>query len=317
MQSINFNNEWYKLDPLACIWTMSGTEYDKASAYWKFQCTTRLGFATQDVAFVAQRVCPWIDRYKTDPYYAFKSAETYRTAFEQVVNDAVGLYLKAYSKPAASERFTAPKPTVQMSAVDTFVGSPFCDAYFDASAEALTYSALRLFVSTPLFKGPGTYQIVTQDRRVVTIAVDKRSTNDVFYTLAAKHSGKGLRVSNASVSPDAPIIQGPVYDGKDDNWLIDAKSDGHFVLAAQHSSMGLNVPGNSMEDGVQLIQWPCGGGANELWRFEYVGGGYYHIVAKHSGKLIGVKDGSTADGAPIVQMPNTNADHHKWKLIPV
>lgn len=318
MQSINFNSDWYKLDPLACIWTMSGPEYDKALEYWKYQCSTRLGFVTQNIVTVAQTVDTWIANQKADPNYAFKSAEAYRIAFEKVVNDAVAGYLRTYSYQAASEKFTAPKPTVQMSAVDTFYGSPFFDAYFNAPADALKDPALRLFVSTPYFKGPGTYQIFTQDRRVVTVAVDKRPTNDVFFHVTAKHSGKGLNVSGGSTAAGAPVVQWPTSSVSHDNWRVEPTSDGHHLICTQHSVQTLNVPDNSTADGVQMVQWPWGGGAaNEVWRFDYVGNGYFHIVSKLSGKLLGVKDGSTADGAPVVQMPDTGADHHKWKLSPI
>ena len=82
------------------------------------------------------------------------------------------------------------------------------------------------------------------------------------FFIVAKHSGKCIDVSGASLAPLAGIIQYTCHGGDNQRFILMRKEDGSYLIVAKHSGMCLDVQGASL-GAVQLIQYPCHGGGNQ------------------------------------------------------
>ncbi len=134
------------------------------------------------------------------------------------------------------------------------------------------------------------------------------------YELIARHSGKCLGVSGASMDDGAPVIQWTCDGGLNQRWRLQPASDGYYNLVASHSGKLLDVTGVSTDDGAQIIQWPANGGQNQEWLPTSLGGGYYTLTARHSGKVLDISGVSTDDGAPAIQWTPNGGENQQWLL---
>jgi uncharacterized protein (DUF1800 family) len=134
------------------------------------------------------------------------------------------------------------------------------------------------------------------------------------YELVARHSGKCLDVTGASMDDGAPVIQWTCNGGLNQRWKLQPASDGYYNLVASHSGKLLDVAGVSTDDGAQIIQWPANGGQNQQWLPKPLGGGYYTLTARHSGKVLDISGVSTDDGAPAIQWTPNGGENQQWLL---
>ncbi|MEU7588006.1 alpha-galactosidase [Micromonospora sp. NPDC049230] len=135
------------------------------------------------------------------------------------------------------------------------------------------------------------------------------------YTVAARHSGKLLDVSNASTADGANIVQWAANGQANQRWRIQDAGGGYSTVTSASSGKCLDVNGGASAtgDGVRVIQWACNGGTNQQWRVEDLGTGYVRFVARHSGKCLDVMNAATADGAQAVQWTCGTATNQQWR----
>ncbi|MFG2051825.1 RICIN domain-containing protein [Micromonospora sp. NPDC048935] len=134
-------------------------------------------------------------------------------------------------------------------------------------------------------------------------------------TVAARHSGKLLDVSNASTADGANIVQWAANGQANQRWRIQDAGGGYSTVTSVSSGKCLDVNGGASAtgDGVRVIQWACNGGTNQQWRVEDLGTGYVRFVARHSGKCLSVLNAATADGAQAVQWTCGTGTNQQWR----
>lgn len=313
MQSVNFNNTSLQLNPIAVYWSPSPNESANLTNFVNAQ--TGAAYYSAFLSSHPNLVNNWAQQNGVNATTPYKSAQAWKQALAQFINNQLATITQLYSLPTLAT-YPALQPVSAVCATDAFTAPPFAqvDACFNGTASTLSPAYLRLFVSLPLFTGSGLYSFLCTDSQILTVAIDKQATNDVFFHIINKHSGQCLNVSGGGTTPGTVVVQWPASGGYNDLWRIEPWTGCHLVANAS-ASQTLNVPNNSTSDGTQLVQWLWGGGtANEIWQFVPAGGGYYKIVSKSSGKLVTVAGGSTANGAPVVQQADIGADYQLWSL---
>ncbi|MEV4824999.1 alpha-galactosidase [Micromonospora sp. NPDC049274] len=135
------------------------------------------------------------------------------------------------------------------------------------------------------------------------------------YTVAARHSGKLLDVSNASTADGANVVQWGANGQANQRWRFTDAGGGYSTVTSVSSGKCLDVYGGAgaTGDGVRVIQWACNGGTNQQWRVEDLGTGYVRLVARHSGKCLDVQNAATADGAQAVQWTCGTGASQQWR----
>ncbi|MEU7751861.1 alpha-galactosidase [Micromonospora sp. NPDC049171] len=135
------------------------------------------------------------------------------------------------------------------------------------------------------------------------------------YTVAARHSGKFLDVSNASTADGANVVQWAANGQANQRWRIQDAGGGYSTVTSASSGKCLDVYGGTSAtgDGVRVIQWACNGGTNQQWRVEDLGTGYVRFVARHSGKCLDVLNSATADGAQVGQWACGTGTNQQWR----
>lgn len=135
------------------------------------------------------------------------------------------------------------------------------------------------------------------------------------YQILAKHSGKGLDVTNVSTANGAAIQQWNYSGGANQKFIINDVGSGYYNIVNVNSGRCLDVTGGSTSNGAIIQQWGYSGGANQQWSIVSTGDGYYKIINRNSGKGIDVKDASTSNGAVIQQYNFVNAANQLWQLV--
>jgi len=311
MITLNLNDDWYRQDPVPRYFQVSSTDMSKFATWAKPYLTTG------GIINVTNYVNSWSDSkgFANASGVYYKELSLYQAALQAYMDQCI-------AKEASNAQLPPPpkfavSATVSFDAQAIFLSTPNVDAYFDRKESDMSLAYLRLFVSTPLFKGPGRYEFLCQDRRIVQVMLDRKQVTDVYFQILAKHSGKGLGVLDASTAASAKIVQLPAATTPHMAWRLDPAPDGHFELVARHSNQSINVPGSSVQDGTQVVQYTVEPNPNSKWLAKPRGNGWYQFVARHSGKCLAVADSSTADGAAIVQVPLSDADSTMWKLAPL
>lgn len=315
MQPLNLNQAWYQLDPIACYWT---TDPNERQTLLNF-VNTRPNSDT--LLPTVPNSTDWVKNTLADNGYAYKSSAAYSQAYNAFVNSRLQAFTAASMiKSCPTYSGLAPVAGIDAQAQFWHLTDPVpFDAYFNGAAASLNTYMLRLFVSTPLFTGPGQYSILCSDRQLVQVVLAKRPSNDVFFRIKAKHSGQCLTVSATGTTAGEALVQQPVAGtGSASFWRVEPSGSGAFLIANQSAVFTVNVANNSMADNCPIVHWPWGGGApNETWQFVPIVNSYYKIVSKLSGKLLTVQGASMNAGAAIVQMPDSGADSQLWQLSPI
>ncbi|NJK45906.1 MAG: cellulase family glycosylhydrolase [Pleurocapsa sp. SU_196_0] len=138
------------------------------------------------------------------------------------------------------------------------------------------------------------------------------------YRITAKHSGKSLDVSGASMANGGNVQQWDFGGGNNQQWQLTSVGGGYYRITAKHSGKVLDVANNSTADSANIQQWDYAGNDNQKWCFSDIGSGSYKVIAKHSGKALDVAGISTANGANVHQWAYLGTqDNQKWSLVKV
>lgn len=316
MQSYKFTNTSFQLNPIAAYWAPAANELPLLLDYAGHQPDPfHLKPMVQGGCW--STISAWIQANVFSMAYPYKSSTAFKQAYQQVINGALNQVATLCTPPGLTGPYIPAAPLTWVFATEHFTAPsiPQVDACFNGPASTMAPVYLRLFVSLPLFTGPGLYSFLCTDFQIVTVAIDKQPTNDVFFNIMNKQSGQSLSVSGGGTTAGQPIVQSPTRGDANNQWRIEPVGGGSFLVANLSASQTLNVPNNSTSDGTQIVQWPWGGGTpNEIWQFLPVGGGCYKIISKSTGKLLTVSGGSTANGAAVVQQADANADYQLWSL---
>ena len=314
MQSVDLgNNGWYQHDPIARFISIPDSENKAIFDFLENRITTG---ARIDVL---HRLRFWHDRTNRLDN-AYRDMESLRRDFETAANEIIREEAARCQHPMPEGFiYRVGQPIVNRDAQNVFYQNwfGFCDAYFSGTDTQLTDEDLRLFVSTPLFTGAGTYKFLCNNRRIITLIVDKNPSTKVYFNLVAKHSGKCLAVANGSHDYSAGVVQIPKSIEDHMCWQVEPAGDGQFQIFAKHTRQTLNLPSGTSIDGVQIVQYQPSNSRNienDKWQLKPVGGHYWQIVAQRSGKCFAASGGSSDDNTPIVQVPLSNDDCTKWRL---
>ena len=121
--------------------------------------------------------------------------------------------------------------------------------------------------------------------------------------IIAKHSGKCLDISQASITDQAQVIQWGCHEK--DNQIFDIVPVYYRISPVTHPNKCLDISNESKEDNAQVLQWSWHEGDNQLFRLERVikmgVGIYYRIIAKHSGKCFTIPQERTEDQVSLQQ----------------
>jgi len=139
-------------------------------------------------------------------------------------------------------------------------------------------------------------------------------TSGATYTIIAKHSGKGLDVTNASTSNGTALQQWAYAGGSNQKFVINDLGNGYYTIVNVNSGKCLDVRDASTSNNAIIQQWAYAGGTNQQWSIVSTGDGYYKIINRNSGKCIDVKDQSTSNGAVIQQYTFANGTNQLWQL---
>jgi uncharacterized protein (DUF1800 family) len=155
----------------------------------------------------------------------------------------------------------------------------------------------------------------------IAAAAESRAANESalqqgVWELVARHSGKCLDVSGASVEDSAPVIQWTCHGGANQQWIVESVGDGYYRLVARQSGKALDVSAASQDDSAALIQYTPHDGANQQWAVESVAEGYSRLIARHSGKALDVSGASNDDGATVIQFTPHGGVNQQWLLRP-
>lgn len=134
------------------------------------------------------------------------------------------------------------------------------------------------------------------------------------YMITAKHSGKVLSISYASLVDGAVLKQANATGEDHQKWKLTAVGNGYYLIKNVLSGKVLDVLDSSLVDGAAITQWPFFDGDNQKFKLVDAGGGYYQIVAKHSNKGLSLQDELKAHGAAVVQWSINGKDHQKFRF---
>jgi hypothetical protein len=130
----------------------------------------------------------------------------------------------------------------------------------------------------------------------------------------ARHSGKVLDVWGASFDNGANLAQHDYNGGDNQQWRLEATTDGYYKIISKRSNKAIDVAGNSTDNGANVHQWDYVGGLNQQWRLEATTDGYYKIIARHSGKALDVSGVSQDNGANVHQWDYVGGNNQQWRL---
>ena len=136
------------------------------------------------------------------------------------------------------------------------------------------------------------------------------------YEVVARHSGKCADVKAVSSDDGARLQQWSCHGGANQQWRVEAVTDGWVRLVAQHSGKCMDVTDWSVENGTELQQWACTGGENQQWTLRGTEDGYVIIESRSSGRVLDVSGALQDDGAPIVQYSSHAGVNQQWLLRP-
>ncbi|PRX19735.1 pectate lyase C [Orenia metallireducens] len=140
--------------------------------------------------------------------------------------------------------------------------------------------------------------------------------SDNYYSIIARHSGKGLEVYNFSTENGANINQWDYWGGDNQQWQIIDLGNGYYSIINKYSGKALDVYEMSTASGANIDQWEYWGGEGQQWKIEETVSGYYTITSRLSGKVLDVLDLSTDDGANVIQWDNYTADNQLFAIQP-
>lgn len=138
--------------------------------------------------------------------------------------------------------------------------------------------------------------------------------SNVYYNIAARHSGKAMEVYNFSTKNGGNVVQCKQWNGDNQQWQINDLGNGYFSIINKYSGKALEVYDFSRENGGDVVQWDYWGGENQQWLIEEMVSGYYTITNRLSGKVLDVMDLSTTDGANIIQWGNFTTYNQLWEI---
>ena len=184
MQTLPITGNFHSLEPMPFYWTVSPQEVAYFSQW--------MAVNVEGSVYAKELVNDWIALTKNGQQSTqYRTAEQFRVAFGACVNSEA--QARKIYRPAPPV-YPAYEPIVSYDASAMFTPTPFFDGFFQGHDTDLIPAMLRLFVATPLYKGPGRYEIFCTNRRVVTVVVDRAIVNlpaGVSVAASASQPGEG------------------------------------------------------------------------------------------------------------------------------
>lgn len=123
--------------------------------------------------------------------------------------------------------------------------------------------------------------------------------------------GKMLDVAGQSTSNDAFVVQYPINNQKNQNFLVFNLDDGYSIIAAEHSGKVLDISERFQHIGLgALIQYEFRGSDNQKFLIANNG----TIAVKRSGKVFDVPGANTKD-INIIEYSFNNAVNQKFTFV--
>mgnify|MGYP000869568368 CR=1 FL=1 len=144
--------------------------------------------------------------------------------------------------------------------------------------------------------------------------VSRAAAQTPSYELVSVNSGKCLDVTDWSADNGTRLQQWTCHGGANQQWRLQATSDGYVAIVSAFSAKALDVTDWSPDDGAPIQQWDRHGGSNQQWQLRATADGSYVITSRFSGKSLDVTDVSQADGARIQQWTTVGGANQRWWL---
>jgi hypothetical protein len=142
------------------------------------------------------------------------------------------------------------------------------------------------------------------------------ATAGLRYNIIARHSGKCLDVSTASLDDGTQLVQWTCSGEAHQVFSLVPAGGEYYRIVALHSSkcMELDPTVDPSENGAAVRQWTCNGADNQLWLLEDAGEGYFKLKNKLSALVMDVTGASSEDGAPVIQWTDGGGFHQQFEL---
>jgi hypothetical protein len=168
---IDLHNNWYKLQPTSVYWTLDPSELSRIYPYYVASLTGT--YVTQ----LTSAIVSWLQVHTWDNW---NSATDFKNAYVAFVTTyAKSLYFNdaptgVAPRPQPPAYTTPTSPVASYKAADIFRAPPIpaFAAYVNIVDTQLDDHMLRLFLSTPFYIGPGIYDLICLNRRVVRVVLE-------------------------------------------------------------------------------------------------------------------------------------------------
>lgn len=313
---VTYDNNWYKLQPTSYYWMMDTSELNLFLPYYRATLTS---FA---ITTLASRVNTWIETHKWDNW---KSGDDFKSAYVAYVTaTAKSLYsdvgpVAGPASPQPPAYATSNGPLIRFQAASLFSAppAPGFAAWTSLTDTQLDDSMLRMFLATPYYCGPGVYELLCANRRVVRVALDRDELGGKSYKIVSRSSGMVLASQNGSTADGAAVVQAVDDGSPGQQWsVVLAAKSGYCILSRGSGNRNaIQVPSSSTASGTLLVQGNHSGGVNQQWNLVPVTGGYYKIVSAVSGKLVDVPGNSVVAGTQVCQWDDSGNTNQQWSLV--
>lgn len=95
-------------------------------------------------------------------------------------------------------------------------------------------------------------------------------SEDGYYQIISKSSGKALDIALGGTQNGAQIHQWTVHGGDNQLWAVQTVARGIYILRAKASGRCMDIAGISSENGARLQIWDDVGGENQQWMLKAV-----------------------------------------------
>lgn len=94
-----------------------------------------------------------------------------------------------------------------------------------------------------------------------------QATDGGYYKVLARHSGKGIDVSNAATSAGSPVAQWDAWGGTNQQWRFEDVGNGAYEIAPRHApGLRLDVRGASTADGAAIQVYGDNNTCAQRWK---------------------------------------------------
>lgn len=163
------------------------------------------------------------------------------------------------------------------------------------------------------YNSDGTIQKIVQDTAGVESIGPPSFSENAFYKIKARHSGKLMEVADASTANNANVQQNSDNGNFCQQWKIVEVERGIYQLINRNSGLTLDAVTSSNN----VIQYSYWGGKNQKWKITGAGNGSYFFVNKANNRMLEVYYAETNDESNVQHWGFNGETCQMWDIIPI